>query len=120
MAKANLKPIILEALEKSLGIITIACKEVGIQRKTFYSYYENDLEFRKAVDDINEITLDFAENQLLKSIKEGSDTAIQFYLKKKGKKRGYGDNLDVNISSNKVIFKFNISEDYENRDTKDS
>jgi AcrR family transcriptional regulator len=89
------KEKLLEALEKSLGIVTPACREVGVSRETFYRYYREDEEFKKAVDDINEVTLDFAENQLLKKIKEGSERSILFYMKYKARKRGYTDSLDI-------------------------
>jgi ACT domain-containing protein len=89
------KEKLLEALERSLGIVTPACKEVGVSRETFYRYYREDVDFKKAVDDINEITLDFAENQLLKKIKEGSERSILFYMKYKARKRGYTDSLDI-------------------------
>jgi hypothetical protein len=101
------KKKLLEALEKSLGIVTGACKEVGISRNQFYIYYRSDPEFKKAVDDINEITLDFAENQLLKKIKEGSERSILFYMKYKGRKRGYSDNIDISSGGEpiKIIIK---------------
>ncbi len=100
------KQKLLIALEKSLGVVTHACKEVGIRRETFYKYYNKDEKFRKAVDEINEITLDFAENQLLRKIKEGSERSIIFYLKSKGKKRGYADKLEIegNMDINKITF----------------
>lgn len=91
----NHKKKLIEALEKSLGIVTPACKEVGVSRETFYRYYKEDPEFKSKVDDINEITLDFAENQLLKKIKEGSERSILFYMKYKARKRGYTDSLDI-------------------------
>ena len=53
------------------------------------------MDFKKSVDDINEITLDFAENQLLKKIKEGSERSILFYMKYRGRKRGYSDSMDI-------------------------
>lgn len=89
------KKKLLEALEKSLGIVTPACKEVGISRNQFYVYYREDEEFKKAVDDINDITLDFVENQLLRNIKEGSERSIMFYMKYKARKRGYTDSIDI-------------------------
>ena len=64
------KKKLLEALERSLGIVTPACKEVGVSRDTFYRYYREDEEFKKAVDGINNITLDFVENQLLKKYRD--------------------------------------------------
>lgn len=96
--KVNLKPELLLALEKNLGIVTPACKEVGISRNVFYQWYRNDEDFKKAVDDINDVTLDFAENQLLKKIKEGSERSILFYMRYKGRKRGYTDELNINAN----------------------
>jgi hypothetical protein len=81
------KELLLVALEKHLGIVTSACKEVSISRDRFYTYYNTDEEFRKKVDLINDYTLDFAETQLLKKIKEGSERSILFYMRYRGKKR---------------------------------
>jgi hypothetical protein len=96
------KKQLLEALEKSLGIVTPACKEVGISRNQFYNYYKEDPEFRAAVDDINEVTLDFAENQLLKKIKEGSERSILFYMRYKARRRGYTDNIDITSGGKEI------------------
>jgi hypothetical protein len=96
------KEKLLKALERSLGIVTPACKEVGISRNTFYEYYKTDLIFKASVDDINEITLDFVENNLLKKIKEGSERSILFYMKYKARKRGYTDSLDITSGGDKI------------------
>lgn len=89
------KSDLLISLKKTLGVITPACEEVGLSRDTFYRYYNEDEVFRAAVDDINEIALDFTENQLLKKIKEGSERSILFYMKYKGRKRGYTNTIEV-------------------------
>ena len=93
MSKSNksdtIKKNLLEALIKSLGVVTTACRSVDISRKTFYKYYNEDEVFKTDVDDINNIALDFAESSLHKKIKEGCTTSTIFYLKTKGKKRGY-------------------------------
>jgi hypothetical protein len=89
------KEQLLIALEKHLGIVTPACKEVGISRNQFYHYYRTDEAFKTAVDDVNNFTLDFVENQLFKSIKNGSERSILFYMKYKGKIRGYSDSVDI-------------------------
>lgn len=83
------KKALLEALEKSLGVVTTACKKVGVSRDTFYRYYKTDPDFKSAVDDMGEVALDFAESSLFKQIKEGIPSSTIFYLKTKGKKRGY-------------------------------
>lgn len=97
-AKINIekkKALLLEALERSLGLVTPACREAGISRNQYYIYYNTDPVFKAAVDDINEITLDFAENQLFKKIKEGSERSILFYMKYKGRNRGYNERLEI-------------------------
>ena len=101
MAKHNpklYKEKLLIALEKNLGIVTAACREVGISRDSYYSYYNTDEDFRKKVDDINDIVIDFVESQLYKSIKAGSERSILFYMKYKGKKRGYSEEININAN----------------------
>ena len=83
------KKALLDALEKSLGVVTTACKKVGIGRTTYYDWYNTDPEFKKKVDDLQNVALDFAESQLHRQIAENSTSATIFYLKTKGKKRGY-------------------------------
>ena len=91
------KNAMLEALEKSLGVVTTACRSVGIGRTTHYLWLEQDAEYRKAVDELQNMTLDFAESQLHKQIKEGNTTATIFYLKTKGKKRGYVERQEIQV-----------------------
>ena len=90
----------IEALEKSLGIVTTACKNVGISRQTHYRWTEEDEEYKIAVDSISDIALDFAESQLHKQIQEGNSTSTIFYLKTKGKKRGYIEKSEVDMNAN--------------------
>jgi hypothetical protein len=89
------KAALLVALEKSLGLVTPACKEVGISRNQFYQYCRTDEDFKKKVDEINDIQTDFVESQLFKKIKAGSERSILFYMKYKGKSRGYSDSIDL-------------------------
>jgi len=89
------KKAIIEALEKSLGVVTTACKIVGVGRTTFYEWLKEDEEFAKQVDDIQNIALDYAESQLHKQIGDGSTAATNFYLKTKGKKRGYIERQEI-------------------------
>ena len=92
---AQKKKLLLEALEKSLGVISTAVKKVGISRGTFYNYVEADPDFKKAVQEIEEASIDFVESALLKQIKEGNTTATIFFLKTRGKKRGYVERTEV-------------------------
>jgi hypothetical protein len=99
------KKNLLIGLEKSLGIVTSACKNAGVSRETHYKYMREDLEYSKAVKDIEEIAKDFAETQLHKQINEGNVTSIIFYLKSKAKDRGYierVENLNTNINHDNI------------------
>jgi hypothetical protein len=99
-----LKKQTIDALEKSLGIVTIACRNVGIHRSTFYDWINTDPEFKRAVDDVSEITLDFAESELHKQIRDGSTAATIFYLKTKGKKRGFIERSEIDMNTNAPDF----------------
>lgn len=83
------KKAVIKALEQSLGIVTVACKSAKVCRTQFYEWLKTDEQFKKKVDDIENIALDFAESKLHGLINSGDTAATIFYLKSKGKKRGY-------------------------------
>lgn len=93
-----LKKQMLSALESSLGVVKEATKTVGINRSTYYDWLKNDYEFKQAVDEINEGAVDFAETALYNRIEKGDTTAIIFYLKTKGKKRGYVEKTEIDLN----------------------
>ena len=102
------KKAMIAALEKSLGIVTTACKKVGIGRTTFYDWLKEDKEFAKEVNQIQDIALDFAETQLHSQIGEGSTAATIFYLKTKGKKRGYVERQEITGIEGTRLFEVEI------------
>ncbi len=89
------KKAMIEAMEKALGIVTSACKAVGISRETHYRWMREDNAYKVAINDVEDIALDFAESSLHKQIKDGSTAATIFYLKTKGKKRGYIERQEI-------------------------
>ena len=97
------KKAMIEALEKSLGVVTTACKTVGISRQTHYEWLREDEQYRDAVDDIGDVALDFAESQLHKQIQSGEVSSTIFYLKTKGKKRGYVERSEIEQSGGLTI-----------------
>lgn len=107
-----LKKRMIEALTKSLGIVSTACKTVEISRQTHYRWLTEDEDYKQQVEDISEEAIDFAESKLhekIRGIEMGkmvdgalvtyelapSDTAIIFFLKTKAKKRGYIERTEV-------------------------
>jgi hypothetical protein len=116
------KAKLLVALEKSMGIVTPACKEVGVSRESFYRYYREDAEFKKKVDELEDFQLDFVENQLFNKIKQGSEKSIMFYMRYKGRKRGYKDSLDIdaNVKIEQPLLKpLDEEDDINNGNTED-
>ena len=89
------KKAIIEALEKSLGVVTTACKIVGIGRTTFYQWLKDDEDFARQVKDIENIALDFVESKLFENIRDGKTSETIFYLKTKGKNRGYVERQEI-------------------------
>ncbi len=83
------KQDMLQALEKTLGVVTTAARQVGIERTTHYYWLREDEEYKRAVESIDDVALDFAESKLHSLIQNDDTAATIFYLKTKGKKRGY-------------------------------
>ena len=103
------KETILKALENSLGVVTVACKQADIPRSTYYKWLKEDEEFAQAVKEIENIALDFAESRLHTQMKDGSTSATIFYLKTKGKKRGYVERSELDVTSNNERIKINVN-----------
>ena len=96
------KKKLLDALEKSMGIVTTACKKSELSRQTYYRYMEEDAEFKKQAESVQDIALDFVESKLFENIQDKKEASIIFYMKTKGKKRGYIEKQehDLNIKGN--------------------
>lgn len=94
----DLKKAMLEALEKNLGIVTQAAKLIGVSREQHYKWMKDDPKYKARVEELQDVVLDFAESKLHQSIQNGSDTATIFFLKTKGKKRGYIERTELEMT----------------------
>jgi hypothetical protein len=103
------KESILKALESSLGVVTVACKSADVPRSTYYKWLNEDEDFAKSVKDIENIALDFGESQLHKQIGDGNTSATIFFLKTKGKRRGYIERSELDLSSGDEPIKINVN-----------
>jgi hypothetical protein len=113
----SIKKKVLEKLFETKGIVTHACANANIARSTFYDWVATDSEFKLAVEEINETAIDFVESKLMEKIngvkvqtfnQKGkpvvydvppSDTALIFFLKTRGKKRGYIERVELDSVS---------------------
>jgi hypothetical protein len=64
---------------------------------------ESDEQFKKDVEDISSMAIDICEAELWKLIKEGNSTAIIFFLKTKGKVRGYVERQELTGSDGSPV-----------------
>ena len=97
------KKAMIEALTKALGIVKMACESVGISRQTHYNWLKDDPAYKEACDNLPEVVLDFAEHHLHKLISEGNPAATIFYLKTKGKVRGYIERQEIEVAEKKPL-----------------
>ena len=93
------KTAFLGVMDKSLCNVSTSCKHVGISRNCFYDWMKKDPYFNELITDIQEANVDFGETMLLKNVREGKETSIIFYLKTKGKDRGYIERIE-NVNKN--------------------
>lgn len=100
---AEMKQNMIKALELNLGNVSLACKAMNIVRYTHYKWLKEDPEYRKQVKDMENAALDFAESSLMKQIAKGNPLSTIFFLKCKGKKRGYIEQNQLEIKGNMVF-----------------
>jgi hypothetical protein len=89
------KKAMIDALEKSIGIVTNACKLVGIARETHYRWMREDSAYKDLVESVGDMVLDFVESKLHTLIDGGDVASTIFYLKTKGKKRGFVERTEL-------------------------
>jgi len=103
------KKKLLKALEKSLGIVTEACEKSNLSRTQFYKWYKEDKEFKESVESIEGKFIDFAETHLKQQIANDNTQATIFYLRTRGRKRGYGDSLDITSNEEPITINVKIN-----------
>jgi hypothetical protein len=89
------KQAMLTALENSLGIVSTACRKANVSRSQHYEWLKADEDYKTEVDAITETSIDLAEASLLSQIQNRNTSATIFYLKTKGKNRGYIETTEL-------------------------
>jgi hypothetical protein len=92
-------PQIKEALEKNDGLITQTAKALGISRQALSKRIHKNKDLELFLESVRDSTLDIAESQLFKAIRSGKAWAVCFYLKCRGKKRGYVEKQELDLSA---------------------
>jgi transposase-like protein len=89
------KETFLKVFEDKGANISEACKGLGISRTTFYEWVKKDKKFANQIEEIKESLIDYVEDKLMENIKKGDTTSIIFFLKTRGKSRGYTERQEI-------------------------
>ena len=97
------KEQMLIALQQSMGVVSSACQKANVSRTQHYAWINEDKDYAQSVKDITEMSIDLAEASLLSQIRNGNTSATIFYLKTKGKNRGYIERTELAMPDNTPI-----------------
>ena len=87
------------ALRATGGFVSQAAKKLGISQSAVSNRLAKSEYLRKIREEIEESYLDLAESKLIKKINNDESGPIFFYLKCKGKKRGYIENHNLEVTT---------------------
>lgn len=96
---------IIEALKANHGFQSQACKQLERQLNITFSAsamsqrISASEEIKSALNEMLTADLDYAENKMWELIKNGNVAALLFYLKTKGKERGYAERRELTGSN---------------------
>ncbi len=80
--------------QRKMCNVSATCTALQISRQTWYNWRENP-EFLEKVEEAEEALLDLAESKLFEKVTQGDNTCMIFFLKTKGKKRGYVEGQEI-------------------------
>jgi hypothetical protein len=86
---------VAEALRAAAGIYSAAASLLRCSPTTVKNYVARYKSLQKVKEEIEQTTLDLAETKLVKALQDGNLTAVIFYLKCKGKARGFTERTEV-------------------------
>ena len=89
------KEQILQAIEKSDGIILNVANELNCSWDTARKYINKWQETKRALNDATEAAIDRCESKLFEKIEAGDGQMIRFFLATKGKHRGYTERQEL-------------------------
>lgn len=91
---------IAEVYKKKGCNVSATCSALNMCRATFYRKKEKSKKLQELISEADESLLDFAESKLVEKINDGDTTSLIFFLKTKGKKRGYIERTEHDVNAN--------------------
>jgi len=95
--KDILKKRLIEAMEKSLGVISKACEICKCSRQTYYDFMKEDKDFKKQIEDTKHVADAFVLTKFYENIDNNKSAEIIFYLKSQ---MGWCEKTKMDLTSN--------------------
>ena len=81
---------VIAALRKTNGNISLAARQLGVERNTVQHYIREYPTVRQAHDEAAAHITDMAEGHLVAGVMKGDWDRVRYWLENKGRERGYG------------------------------
>lgn len=91
---------IAEVYEKKACNVSATCAALNISRTMWYRWREKHPGLDELLKESEEGLIDFAETKLMENIQNGDVTSLIFFLKTKGKGRGYVETVKNEVTLN--------------------
>ena len=85
----------IKAVEEANGFLSVVAQNLGMTYQGVWDRVKKDEKLRAKIAEITERQLDKTESKLFETIEKGEAWAICFYLKCKGKHRGYVERTEI-------------------------
>lgn len=95
--------IVAVAIYEARGLLSVAARKLGTSVRTVKKFVRDYDICAVAAEEADEMLLDFAEAKLMQKIKSGDIASIIFYLRTKGKHRGYTERQVENADKDRVM-----------------
>lgn len=109
----NQKALLL-ALFETYGVLSKACKLAKVSYEVHYNAINNNKTYQKYHKMVSESLLDMVEERLHQRMEYGDMRAIEFFLDRKGKTRGYTPEININLPPVSFSINFGGNPDLQN------
>lgn len=97
--------VVMAAVDELNCNMAAVAKKFHISRSVLFAYCERHPELKATINDVLEGQVDMAESSLYRAVLNGEAWAVTFFLKTRGKRRGYierSDSLHINVDLSKL------------------
>ena len=104
---------LIKQIGEMRGNVTAVARRFGVSRTTIYNRINKYPTVKLALAEARDEMLDNAESVLYKQVLAGNMTALIFFLKTQGKRRGYSERQELELVGDKAIgIRVEYSDDY--------